>query len=55
MRLVGLLLLGVAAVLVVSSVSWFGSGRTGVGIAQLVVGVALAAVGGVLVRHAGAR
>jgi hypothetical protein len=46
-----MLLLGVAAVLLVSSVSWFGSGRTAVGVAQIVVGVLLAAVGGVLVRR----
>ena len=52
-RLVGLLLLGVAVVLLVSSVSWFGSGRAGVGVAQLAVGVVVAAVGGLLVRRAG--
>ena len=40
-RLVGLLVLGIAAVLVVSSVTWFGSGRTGVGVGQLVLGVVL--------------
>ena len=52
-RLVGLLVLGVALVLLVSSVSWFASDQTGVGIGQLVLGVVLAAVGGFLVRRAG--
>ncbi|MGZ4509119.1 MAG: hypothetical protein ACXVX8_20115 [Blastococcus sp.] len=51
-RLVGLLVLGIAVVLLVSSVSWFGSGKSGVGIAQLVVGVLLAGVGGFLYRRA---
>ena len=51
-RLVGLLLLGVAVVLLLSSVTWFGSDRTGVGIGQVVLGVVLAAVGGFLVRRA---
>ncbi|TWH74861.1 hypothetical protein JD78_03406 [Modestobacter roseus] len=45
-------MLGVAAVLLVSSVSWFGSDRAGVGIAQLVLGVALAVVGFLLYRRA---
>ena len=52
-RLVGLLLLGVAVVLLVSSVSWFGSHRAGVGVAQLVVGVVVAGAGGLLVRRSG--
>ena len=52
-RLVGLLLLAVAVVLLVSSVSWFGSHRAGVGVAQLAVGVVVAVVGGLLVRRAG--
>jgi hypothetical protein len=52
-RLLGLLLLGVAVVLLVSSVSWFSSHRDGVGIAQLAVGVVVAAVGGLLVRRSG--
>jgi hypothetical protein len=51
-RLLALLLLGVAAVLLVSSVTWFGSDRAGVGVAQLAVGVVLAVVGGVLYRRA---
>ena len=50
-RLVGLLVLGVALVLLVSSVSWFASDQAGVGVGQLVLGVVLAAVGGFLVRR----
>ena len=44
-RLVGMLLFGVAVVLLVSSPTWFASDRVGVGIAQLVLGLALAGVG----------
>jgi hypothetical protein len=54
-RLIGLLVLGVAVVLLVSSVTWFGSGRAGVGVGQLVLAVVLAGVGGFLVRRARAR
>jgi hypothetical protein len=54
-RLVGLLVLGVALVLLVSSVTWFGTGKTGVGIGQLFLGVVLAVVGGVLYRRAASR
>jgi len=50
-RLYGLLALGVAVVLLVSSVSWFGTGQTLVGVAQLVVAVVLAALGAVLYRR----
>jgi hypothetical protein len=50
-RLVSLLVLGVALVLLVSSVSWFGTGRTGWGVGQLALGVALAVVGAVLYRR----
>jgi len=50
-RLVALFVLGVAAVLVLSSPTWFGSDRAGVGIAQLVVGVVLAGVGAFLLRR----
>ena len=50
-RLVGLLVLGVAVVLLFSSVTWFGSDRGGVGIGQVVLGVALAGVGAFLVRR----
>lgn len=52
-RLVGLLVLGVALVLLVSAPTWFASDSVGVGIAQLVLGVVLAGVGGFLVRRAG--
>ena len=54
-RLVGLLLLGIAAVLLLSSVTWFGSDRSGVGTGQVVLGVVLAAAGAFLVRRARAR
>jgi hypothetical protein len=50
-RLYGLLALGVAVVLLVSSVTWFGTGQTLVGIGQLVVAAVLAVVGGVLYRR----
>jgi hypothetical protein len=50
-RLVGLLALGIAAVLLVSSVTWFASDKAGVGIGQLFLGLILAAVGGVLYRR----
>jgi len=52
-RLVGLLLLGIAVVLLVSSVTWFASDQALVGIGQLVLGVVLAAVGGFLARRSG--
>jgi hypothetical protein len=54
-RLAGLLLLGIAVVLLLSSVTWFGSDRSGVGIGQVVLGVVLAAVGAFLVRRARPR
>lgn len=54
-RLVGLFVLGVAVVLLLSSVTWFGSDQAGVGIAQLVCGLVVAGVGGYLVRRAGSR
>lgn len=50
-RLYGLLALGVALVLLVSSVTWFGTGQTLVGVAQLVLAAALAVVGTVLHRR----
>jgi hypothetical protein len=50
-RLVGLLVLGVALVLLVSSVTWFGTGQTEVGVAQLFLGVVLAVVGALLYRR----
>ncbi|WP_324274999.1 hypothetical protein [Blastococcus brunescens] len=52
-RLIGLLVLGVALVLLVSSPTWFASDSVAVGIAQLVLGVALAGVGAFLVRRSG--
>ena len=51
-RLIGLLGLGVALGHLVSSVSWFASDQTGVGIGQLVLAVVLAVVGGLLLRRA---
>ena len=52
-RLIGMLVLGVGVVLLVSSVTWFGTGRQGLGITQLVLGVVLVAVGLLLQRRAG--
>jgi uncharacterized membrane-anchored protein len=49
--LVGLLVLGVGAVLLASSVSWFASDQAGVGVGQLVLAVVLAVVGGFLLRR----
>ena len=54
-RLVGLFVLGVAVVLLLSSVTWFSSDQTGVGIAQLLCGLVVAGVGTLLVRRADAR
>ncbi|TFV46274.1 hypothetical protein [Blastococcus sp. TF02A-35] len=51
-RLVGLLLLGIAFVLLVSSPTWFASDRGGVGVAQLVVAGLFAAIGAFLLRRA---
>jgi hypothetical protein len=51
-RLVGLFLLGVAVVLLFSSVTWFGSHRAGVGVGQLVLGLVLAGFGALLYRRA---
>ena len=50
-RLIGLLVLGVALVLLVSSVTWFGTGQSGVGVGQVVLGLLLAGVGGFLYRR----
>ena len=50
-RLYGLLALGVALVLLLSSVTWFGTGQTLVGIGQLVLGAVLAGIGGFLLRR----
>ena len=54
-RPVGLLVLGIAAVLLVSSPTWFASDRVVVGVVQLAVAVVLAVVGGVLLRRAAGR
>ena len=54
-RLAGLFVLGVAVVLLVSSPTWFGSGRAGVGAAQLFLAVVLAVVGVVLYRRSARR
>ena len=51
-RLIALLVLGIALVLLVSSVTWFTTGQTVVGVAQLVVAVVLAGAGGFLYRRA---
>jgi hypothetical protein len=51
-RLVGLLLIGVAVVLLVSSVTWFGTGQQLVGVGQLFLGTVLAIVGALLYRRA---
>lgn len=50
-RQVALAVLAVAVVLLVSSVTWFGSGRTTVGVAQLVVAVLVAGIGVFLLRR----
>jgi hypothetical protein len=51
-RLLALLLLGVAVVLLVSSVTWFTTGQQLAGVGQLFLGAVLAAVGGLLYRRA---
>jgi uncharacterized transporter YbjL len=50
-RLIGLLVLGVSVVLLMSSVTWFGTGQRGAGFGQLFLGVVLAAVGVALYRR----
>jgi hypothetical protein len=54
-RLIGLLVLGIAVVLLLSSITWFSSDRSGVGIGQLGLGLVLAGVGGFLVRRSQPR
>ena len=51
-RLVGLLVLGIAAVLLLSSPTWFAGDRVVVGAAQVLVAALLAAVGAFLLRRA---
>jgi hypothetical protein len=50
-RLIALFVLGVAVVLLVSSVTWFGTGQSGVGVGQVVLGLVLAGIGGLLYRR----
>jgi uncharacterized membrane-anchored protein len=54
-RLLGLLLLGVALMLLATSATWFGSDDAGVGIASLVIGAVVAGAGVVLYRRSAAR
>ena len=54
-RLIALLLIGVAVVLLASSVTWFGTGATAVGVGQVVLGLALAGAGSYLYRRATRR
>jgi hypothetical protein len=44
-RLAGMLLFGVAVVLLVSSPTWFASDRVAVGITQIVIGLGVGAAG----------
>ena len=54
-RLVGLLVLGISAVLLFTSATWFASDQAVVGVAQLAVAVLGAVLGLVLLRRAGRR
>ncbi len=54
-RLVALLVLGIGAVLLLTSVTWFSSERSGVGVGQLVLAAGLLVAGGVLLRRSRAR
>jgi F0F1-type ATP synthase assembly protein I len=54
-RLVALLVAGVAVVLLVSSVTWFASDQAVVGVAQLFLGIVLAAAAAFLHRRAQRR
>jgi uncharacterized membrane-anchored protein len=54
-RQLGLLVLGIAVVLLVSSVTWFTSDRAAVGLAQLFAGAVLAGAGVFLTRRAARR
>lgn len=50
-RTAGLLLLGIALVLLLSSPTWFAGGQTAIGVAQLVVAVLVALLGLLVVRR----
>ncbi len=52
-RLVGMLLFGIAVVLVISSPTWFAGGRALVGAAQLSFAAVIAGIGVWLYRRAG--
>jgi CHASE2 domain-containing sensor protein len=54
-RMVGLLVLGVAAVLLVSSPTWFAGGQPWVGVAQLLLALVAVGVGAWLLRRAARR
>ena len=54
-RLVALLVLGIGVVLLLTSVTWFSSDRTGVGIGQLVLAAGLLVAGAVLLRRSRPR
>jgi hypothetical protein len=54
-RLVAILVAGVAAVLLLSSVTWFASDQAGVGVAQLFLGAVLVGVAAFLYRRAQRR
>ena len=50
-RLVGLLLFGIALMLLATSATWFGSDGEWIGVASLVLGLVVAGVGGFLYRR----
>lgn len=54
-RLLGLLLLGIALMLLATAATWFGSDRAGVGIGSLVLGLVAAGVGVTLYRRSPGR
>jgi Na+/phosphate symporter len=54
-RLVALLVLGIGAVLLLSSPTWFASGRAVVGVGQLVLAAALLGAGAYLLRRSRTR
>ena len=54
-RLVGVRVVGIGVVLLLTSVTWFSSGRSGVGIGQLVLAAGLLGAGAVLLRRSRRR